>query len=109
MFDLYKIDADGVHYPSREAVQDRLAKAIAMDLDGKIKAGLIRLGWTPPPPPDPESAAGLHGMAIASLAARIINALQAADWINPDTDNEDLSDACRIIADEIAKTRGEKR
>jgi hypothetical protein len=38
----------------------------------------------------------------ANLSARIIAALQAADWINPDVDNEDLSDACRIIADVIA-------
>lgn len=102
MFDLYTIDADGVHYPSREAVQDRLAKAIALDLDGKVQASLIKMGWTPPPKPDPESAMGMHGVAIANLSARIIAALQAADWINPDVDNEDLSDACRIIADVIA-------
>jgi hypothetical protein len=100
--DMYKIDADGVHYPSREAVQERIAKSIAMDFDGKVHAALERMGWTPPRT-HPESAAGMHGMAVASLAARIINALQAADWINPDVDNEDLSDACRIIADEIAK------
>ena len=48
MFDLYKIDEEGVHYPSREAVQDRLAKSIAMDADGKIHASLIAMGWTPP-------------------------------------------------------------
>lgn len=46
---------------------------------------------------------GMHGVAIANLSARIIAALQAADWINPDVDNEDLSDACRIIADTIAE------
>lgn len=102
MFDLYKIDEDGVHYPSLEAVQDRLAKAIALDLDGKVHASLIKMGWTPPPKPDPESAMGMHGVEIANLSARIIAALQAADWINPDVDNEDLSDACRIIADVIA-------
>lgn len=59
----------------------------------------------PPPPPDPESAAGMHGMRIANLSARVIAALQASDWINPDVDNEDLSDACRIIADVIAADR----
>lgn len=102
MFDLYKIDADGVHYPTREAVQERLAKAIAADHDQKIHASLIKLGWTPPPKPHPESAMGMHGVEIANLSARIIAALQKADWINPDVDNEDLSDACRIIADVIA-------
>lgn len=48
MFDLYKIDAQGVHYPSREAIQERMAKAIALDADGKIWASLVNLGWTPP-------------------------------------------------------------
>lgn len=48
MFDLYKIDAEGVRYPSREAIQDRLAKSIAIDADGKIWSSLIALGWTPP-------------------------------------------------------------
>ena len=103
MFDLYKIDAKGVHFPGREAIQERLARDIAMDCDGKIRESLIKMGWTPPPAPHPESAMGMHGVAIANLAARIIAALQAADWINPDVDNEDLSDACRIIADTIAE------
>lgn len=48
MFDLYKIDADGVHYPSQEAIHARLAKTIAADCDGKIRAALIAMGWTPP-------------------------------------------------------------
>lgn len=56
-------------------------------------------------PIDPESAAGLYGMETATLAARIINALQRADWINPDVENEDLSDACSIISREIADFR----
>lgn len=102
MIDMYKIDATGIRYPSIDAVRERLAKEIATDCDGKIRAGLIKLGWTPPPKPDPESAMGMHGVEIANLAARIIAALQATDWINPDVDNEDLSDACRIIADVIA-------
>jgi hypothetical protein len=102
MFDLYKIDAEGVHFPSREAIQERLVKQIAADCDGKVRASLIKMGWTPPPPPDPESAMGMHGVEIANMSARIIAALQKADWINPDVDNEDLSDACRIIADVIA-------
>ena len=102
MFDLYKIDVDGVHYPTREAVHERLAKAIAADHEEKIRAGLIKLGWTPPPRPDPESAMGMHGVEIANMSARIIAALQTAGWINPDVDNEDLSDACRIIADVLA-------
>lgn len=102
MIDMYRIDAAGIHYPSLDAVKDRLAKEIATDCDGKIRASLIKMGWTPPPKPDPESAMGMHGVEVANLSARIIAALQAADWINPDVDNEDLSDACRIIADVIA-------
>lgn len=102
MFDLYKIDEKGVHFPGREAIQDRLARDIAADCDGKIRDSLIKMGWTPPAP-HPESAMGMYGVEIANLSARIIGALQKADWINPDVDNEDLSDACRIIADEIAK------
>lgn len=102
MIDMYKIDAAGIHYPSIDAVRERLAKEIATDCDGKIRASLIKMGWTPPPAPHPESAMGMHGVEIANLAARIIAALQRTDWINPDVDNEDLSDACRIIADVIA-------
>lgn len=105
MFDLYKIDERGVHFPGREAIQDRIVRKIAADCDGKIRASLINMGWTPPPAPHPESAMGMHGVEIANLAARIIGALQRADWIDPDVDNEDLSDACRIIADEIAATK----
>lgn len=101
--DLYTVDADGVRYPSRDAIQERIAKAIALDHDEKVRSALVKLGWTPPPIPDPESAAGMHGIGVANLAARIIAALQKADWINPDVDNEDLSDACRIIADVIAE------
>lgn len=102
MIDMYRIDAAGIHYPSIDAVTDRLAKEIAADYDGKIRSSLIKMGWTPPPKPDPESAMGMHGVQIANLSARIIAALQTADWINPDVDNEDLADACRIIADVIA-------
>lgn len=105
MIDMYQIDAAGIHYPSLDAVKDRLAKEIATDCDGKIRASLIEMGWTPPPKPDPESAMGMHGVEIANLAARIIAALQAADWINPDVDNEDLADACRIISDVIASEK----
>ncbi len=105
VFELYKIDADGVHFPSRDAVQEQLARKIAADFDGKVKASLIKMGWTPPPKPHPESAMGMHGVEIANLSARIIAALQKADWINPDVDNEDLSDACRIIADVIAASK----
>lgn len=52
---------------------------------------------------DPDSAAGRHGMEIATFAMRAVYALQEADWINPDVDNEDLSDACQIIADIITE------
>lgn len=77
MIDMYRIDAAGIHYPSLDAVKDRLAKDIATDLDGKIRASLIKMGWTPPPKPDPESAMGMHGVEIANLAARIAE-LEAA-------------------------------
>lgn len=102
----FKIDPDtlaaSVVMPTAEKILRDVSVTIANDHNGKVRAALIKLGWTPPPAPDPESAAGMHGMAIANLSARIIDALQKADWINPDVDNEDLSDACRIIADVIA-------
>lgn len=88
--------------PTAERVAQQVSERISHDRDGKVRSALIKMGWTPPPKPDPESAMGMHGVEIANLSARIIAALQAADWINPDVDNEDLSDACRIIADVIA-------
>lgn len=48
---------------------------------------------------DPGSAWDKHGEEIATKAMRAVHALQAADWISGDVDNDDLADACMIIAD----------
>ena len=54
---------------------------------------------------EPDSVAHKHGMEIATLAMSAVHRLQSADWISQDVDNEDLADACMIIADAIAANR----
>jgi hypothetical protein len=75
---------------------------------GDSEADETRYGALDPIPDDdavvipPGSVWGKHGEKIATKAMRAVHALQAADWISPDVENEDLSDACMIIADAFA-------
>lgn len=77
MFDLYKIDADGAHYPSIEAVRDRLAKSFAMDADKKIRASLIDMGWCPP---------DVFGEFKAAFRANMLRRAQPGENIDAEID-----------------------
>jgi len=59
--------------------------------------------------PDPDSAAGLYGMEIATRAKHVVDELVEHDLMDDDLEPEDYAVACQIIADAIAKLAGGKK
>ena len=98
MFDLYKIDSEGVRYPSREMIQQRIAKDIAMDCDGKIAESLIRMGWTPP-----HGEGGRHCSDPNDIVNRLM--ASAGQWCIYDGETTTGSTLPDVAAKEIIRLR----
>ena len=58
---------------------------------------------------DPESAAGVFGMEIATAAKHVVDELVEHDLIGSDLEPEDYAVACQIIAAAIADGKVKER